>query len=78
MYIFLSFICGLLLGLFWKIIPVFYKLYVYFECKKVFNLHINKYNQIVYFKIYAIKKYKELTKKGLKESKKQIEKWFNC
>lgn len=69
---------GIIFGMFWQKIKGLLTIYVYFVCKKYLNLHTNEYDQKVFYKLSAIKKYRELTGKGLRESKEQIEKWFNC
>ena len=78
------FIIGLIIG--WtigKIIPqeinfplFIKKILAYFPCRSVWYIYKYKIDPGYYYKIYAIKKYREITNEGLKESKEQIERWF--
>lgn len=69
----LSFIVGLILGLFFKEIishsKSIKKIYGYYLCEPIFKK---------YGKISAIKKHREIFNSTLKDAKEEIEKWFNC
>lgn len=57
--------------------PLFIKkVLAYFPCRALWMYH--KTHPTYYFspKIHAIKKYREITHEGLKESKEQVERWF--